>query len=244
VRLYLTKGIHLIVDRRQLPVDDALVMAEGSRVLFAIPWGERTILGATDTAYDGPLDDVRADATDTGCVLRIANQHFPSAKLTSDDIISTWAGLRPLIADPKGKPSDISRSHQIKNPEPHWWAVADGKLTTCRLMAEQTVDHAVAEAMLRAESCTTSEEPLLVQPDPYSSILPPAFSQAAVEHFCRHEWAVHLEDVMIRRTSWHYYHRNAGDMAQLVAEWMAHCLTWDQARKSAGLAAYSHYGST
>ena len=240
VKLRLTKGIHLVVERHRLPVDDALVMTEGSRVLFAIPWGERTILGTTDTDYDGPLDDVRADTTDTAYVLRITNQHFPAAKLTPDDIISTWAGLRPLIADPKGKPSDISRSHQIKNPEPHWWDVAGGKLTTCRLMADQTVDRVIAEAMLRAQACTTAEEPLLDQPDPYSSILPPAFSQAAVEHFCQHEWAVHLDDVMIRRTSWHYYHRDASTMAQQAAHWMANCLGWDEKRKTAELARYLH----
>jgi len=238
VKLRLTKGIHLVVERHRLPVTDALVMTEGSRVLFAIPWGERTILGTTDTDFAGPVDDVHADATDTAYVLGIANQHFPAAHLTSDDIISTWAGLRPLIADPKGKPSDISRSHQIKNPEPHWWDVAGGKLTTCRLMAEQTVDRVIAEAMLPAKPCTTGEEPLLDQPDPYSSILPPAFSQAAVEHFCQHEWAVHLEDIMIRRTSWHYYHRDRAEKARQVATWMAEALSWDTATQATELDRY------
>ena len=74
------------------------------------------------------------------------NYFFPKAKLTEADVIRTWAGLRPLIADPSGKPSDISRSHEIKNPEPCWWDVAGGKLTTYRLMAEQTVDQVVAKS--------------------------------------------------------------------------------------------------
>ena len=91
-------------------------MTEGKRILFAIPWGERTILGTTDTDYDGPLDDVRADATDIGYVLQVTNQFFPAAKLVEADVISAWAGLRPLVADPSGKPSDISRAHEIHNP--------------------------------------------------------------------------------------------------------------------------------
>lgn len=238
VKLRLTKGIHLVVDRHRLPVNDALVMTEGSRVLFAIPWGERTILGTTDTDYDGSLDDVRADADDAVYVLGIANQHFPLAKLSTEDVISTWAGLRPLIADRRGRPSDISRSHEIKNPEPHWWDVAGGKLTTCRLMAEQTVDRLLAEAELRALPCSTAEEPLLDAPDSFSDIVPPAFTKAAVEHFCREEWAVHLKDVMVRRTSWHYYHREASRMAEQAATWMAESLGWDESRKAAELESY------
>ena len=150
VKLRLTKGVHLVVERQRLPVTDAVVMSEGQRILFAIPWGERTILGTTDTDYDGPLDRVMTDKSDIDYVLRITNQHFPAARLVASDVISTWAGLRPLIADPKGRPSDISRSHEIKSPEPNWWDVAGGKLTTCRLMAEQTVDHVIASADLRA----------------------------------------------------------------------------------------------
>ena len=99
-------------------------------------------------SYDIPLllpgtYEVRVEAPDVRYVLDIANEHFPDVSLTTEDVISSWAGLRPLIADPDGKPSEISRSHQIDNPEPGWWDVAGGKLTTYRLMAEQTVDHIV-----------------------------------------------------------------------------------------------------
>ena len=143
VKLRVTKGIHLVVERARVPVTETVVMTEGKRILFAIPWGERTILGTTDTDYHGPLDDVRAEAADIGYVLQITNQFFPQAKLAEADVISAWAGLRPLVADPSGKPSDISRAHEIHNPEPGWWDVAGGKLTTYRLMGEQTVDQIV-----------------------------------------------------------------------------------------------------
>lgn len=237
VKLRLTKGIHLVIERSRLPVTDTVVMTEGTRILFAIPWGERTVLGTTDTDYDGSLTEVFADAADVGYVLRIANQHFPDAKLNADDVISTWAGLRPLIADKKGRPSDISRSHEIKSPEPNWWDVAGGKLTTCRLMAEQTIDRVIASVEMRPLLCSTADQPLIADVR-FSAITPPAFSREAVQHFCEREWARHLDDVMIRRTSWHYYHRDAARLAEECAPWMAELLGWDTARLESELQRY------
>lgn len=240
VQLRLTKGIHLVVDRSRVSVPDAIVMTEGKRILFVIPWGDRTILGTTDTDYHGPLEKVYADAQDIAYVLKIANLHFPAAKLVTDDVISSWAGLRPLIADPNGKPSDISRSHEIKNPEPHWWDVAGGKLTTYRLMAEQAVDGIVNKLGFKASACRTAKEPLLSMRDTegVSSITPPEFCRTAVEHFCQNEWAVHLDDVMVRRSSWHYYHRDSAKRAEQVAGWMAELMGWSEAGKQAELLRY------
>ena len=240
LKLRLTKGIHLVVERSRVPVPDAVVMTEGKRILFAIPWGDRTILGTTDTDYHGPLDKVFADAGDIRYVLQIVNQFFPTAKLADADVIRTWAGLRPLIANPNGKPSDISRSHEIKNPEPCWWDVAGGKLTTYRLMAEQTMDQIVAKLGLRFDACRTAAEPLLppAETDKISAITPPEFSRALVEHACTGEWAIHLDDVMVRRTSWHYYHRDAAEKAVLVADWMKQFFAWSDATHTAELARY------
>ena len=235
VNLRLTKGIHLVFERNRLPVPDAIVMTEGQRILFVLPWGERTIVGTTDTDYDGPLDDVRADPEDIRYVLQIANRFFPNAKLTKENIISTWAGLRPLIAGRSGKPSDISRSHQIKSPEPFWWDVAGGKLTTYRLMAEQTVDQITRKLRGNFSPCRTATESLL-NPDEttgVSGIIPPEFRRSAVEHFCANEWARNLDDVMIRRTSWHYYFGDAEEKAGQVADWMAEILGWSDDVKAA-----------
>ena len=216
---------------------ETVVMTEGKRILFAIPWGERTILGTTDTDYDGPLDDVRADALDIGYVLQVTNQFFPGARLAEADVISTWAGLRPLLADPSGNPSDISRAHEIRNPEPGWWDVAGGKLTTYRLMAEQTVDEIAKELnelQGKLSPCRTAQEPLLpaAETSGVSGILPPEFGRRAVEHYVAREWAVHLDDVMVRRTSWHYYFRDAAAKAERVADWMAELLGWTAAQRA------------
>ena len=238
VRLRLTKGIHLVVDQQRLPVTETVVMTEGPRILFAIPWGQRTLLGTTDTDYDGSLDEVVATAQDVAYVLGIANTFFPQANLSEHDVISTWAGLRPLIADPKGKPSDISRSHEIKSPERHWWDVAGGKLTTCRLMAEQTVDRVVKDTGLSVSACKTADEALLPEADVWSGITPPEVSRESVQHYCEQEWALHLSDVMIRRTSWHYYHADAEAVARQVLDWMAELRAWDEETKAAEWTAY------
>ena len=243
VRLRLTKGIHLVVDQERFPVPEATVMADGERILFAIPWGQRVILGTTDTDYDGSLEDVRTDAGDIAYVLGIANRTFPSAKLQPSDILAHWAGVRPLIATStvkKGTPSDTSRNHQIRSPEPGWVDVAGGKLTTYRLMAEQTVDLVGRALQLRLPACRTAEEPLLdpVQAAGISSVIPPEPTRKAVEHYCTREWAVHLEDVMLRRTSWHYYCHDSEQIARQTAEWMAASLGWTGQERESELARY------
>jgi len=235
VRLRLTKGIHLVLDHSRLPVPDTVVMTEGKRILFAIPWGERTILGTTDTDYHGAPEDAGVEEADTSYLLGIANRFFPGAQLVVSDIVSAWSGVRPLIADTKGRPADISRAHEIKSPAPGWWDVAGGKLTTYRLMAEQTVD-----AILRAHprsglrECRTAHEPLLpAEETKYSGVLPPEFARGAVEHFVAHEWAVHLDDVMTRRTSWRQYGPDWQEKAEEAGEWMGELLGWDAARRTA-----------
>ena len=252
VKLRLTKGVHLVVERSRLPVTETVVMTEGKRILFAIPWGERTIVGTTDTDYDGPIEDVRSEASDIRYVLQVTNQSFPGAKLAEADVISSWAGLRPLLADPakRDKPSDISRAHEIRNPEPGWWDVAGGKLTTYRLMGEQTVDQIVkalkelnrVNGALRP--CRTAVERLLPSAETtgVSGILPPEFGPGPVEHYVAREWAVHLDDVMVRRTSWHYYFRDAAAKALQVADWMGELLGWTQAQQAAELDRYGQIG--
>jgi glycerol-3-phosphate dehydrogenase len=237
VRLRLTKGVHLVVDRQRLPVPDAVVMTDGPRILFAIPWGERVILGTTDTDYTGSLDVVEADGDDIAYVLAVVNRSFPAAGLTATDVRSTWAGLRPLIASKRGGPSDISRAHLIAMPQPGWIDVAGGKLTTYRRIAEQTIDRAVDHLAIQRRPCRTADEPLLpaAETRDTSGVVPPALSRTLVEHFCHHEWAEHLDDVMLRRSSWTHYLDQPHEAARQVAQWMAELLAWSTPRHAAEL---------
>jgi glycerol-3-phosphate dehydrogenase len=253
VKLRMTKGVHLVVDRSRLPVPETVVMTEGKRILFAIPWGERTIVGTTDTDYRGSLEDVRAEPADISYLLEVTNRFFPGTSLAEPAVVSTWAGVRPLLAQPNGEPSDVSRSHEIRHPEPGWWDVAGGKLTTYRLMAEQTVDKIVktlresekSEGINRLAGLgesRTATEPLLPAAETagVSGILPPEPTRRAVEHYINREWASHLEDVMLRRTGWHYYFRDAPQKAKFVADWMAEFLDWPAETRTAELERYAH----
>lgn len=239
IKLRLTKGVHLVINRSRLPLENAVVMSEGARILFAIPWGKRMILGTTDTDYDGPLDAPACEEADVKYVLGVVNKAFPTARILESDIISTWAGLRPLIADPHGRPSDISRKHKIDMTEPGWFDVAGGKLTTSRLMAEQTLDRFYRYIEKPVRPSMTAKTPLLDDEPKFSGILPAAVSREAVEHYCKNEWAIHLSDVMIRRTNWKHYHREHLEIAEKVARWMAEFLGWDAVTMQKELAEYA-----
>ncbi|MBI5689871.1 MAG: glycerol-3-phosphate dehydrogenase/oxidase [Verrucomicrobia bacterium] len=240
VKLRLTKGIHLVIDRSRLAVPSAVVITEGKRILFVLPWGERVILGTTDTDYKGAPEDVAVEPADIAYVLRTVNEFFPSVALKETDIVSSWAGLRPLVANPDGTPSDISRAHEIRSPEPGWWDITGGKLTTYRLMAEQAVDQVVKHLGRSVAPCRTAKEPLLpaAEVTSYSGILPAPCHREAVEYYVRHEWARHLADIMFRRSGWHYYERVTPQRAEQIADWMAEACGWSATQRAAELAAY------
>ncbi len=141
-----TKGIHFVVDYEKLPLNNAILCSHpvDGRVLFVIPWSDRTYVGTTDTDYQGDPADVYASAEDVHYLLKAANHHFPEHQLGEDDIISTWAGLRPLIA-PEGEASEseVSREHEIRVGRDGLITIAGGKLTTYRAMAAEVVDKSV-----------------------------------------------------------------------------------------------------
>jgi glycerol-3-phosphate dehydrogenase len=144
-----TKGIHIVVERDRLPVEHAVVLFHptDARVLFALPWGERTYVGTTDTDYDGLPGQEYATLEDVDYLIAAANHYFPNNRIHRDDVISTWSGLRPLIA-PEAEVGDmsesqVSREHQIHIGEDGLITIAGGKLTTYRKMAKECVDTAV-----------------------------------------------------------------------------------------------------
>lgn len=144
-----TKGIHIVVEKEKLPVEHAVVLfhPEDKRLLFALPWGERTYVGTTDTDYDGAPGEEAATLEEVDYLIAAANHFFPTTPIAREDVISTWAGLRPLIApEPEmGEmaESQVSREHQIVIGEDGLITIAGGKLTTYRKMAKECVDVAV-----------------------------------------------------------------------------------------------------
>ena len=143
--LRLTKGVHIVVPRERLPLHHAVVCAHPTdkRVMFAIPWGDRTYVGTTDTDYEGAPEDVACSEADATYLLACMAHYFPNAGLGPADILATWAGLRPLINE-EGSASNVSREHAILMDADGLVTIAGGKLTTFRKMAAEVVDRAVS----------------------------------------------------------------------------------------------------
>jgi glycerol-3-phosphate dehydrogenase len=141
-----TKGVHVVLPRERLPLARAITLISpvDGRVMFALPWRERSVLGTTDTDYTGSADDVAADAADVKYLCDSGNGYFPGANLEPHDVIATWAGLRPLIAAPPNvDESAVSREHEVFTRPDGLVIIAGGKLTTYRRMARETVHKAI-----------------------------------------------------------------------------------------------------
>lgn len=180
-----TKGVHLTFDRKRLHLNQAVVMAadKEKRIVFGIPRHEMTIVGTTDTDFSGDPADVNTTPDDVEYLLRIAAEYFPGAKLTANDIISSYAGVRPLVDDGSAHESKTSREHMIYRDPRNVTFVAGGKYTTYRLMAQQTVETAL-------EAFSIDDQVRFGKPDTKNPLNPLA-TNASIEECLRSsgEWS-------------------------------------------------------
>ncbi|MFN9066955.1 MAG: glycerol-3-phosphate dehydrogenase/oxidase [Bdellovibrionales bacterium] len=141
-----TKGIHLTLSKDRLPLSSAVVMAaeKSDRIVFGIPRHEMVIVGTTDTDYSVSPSEVGADEKDVKYLLEIVNGYFPGAAIKEADIISSYAGVRPLVKDEAQSEGKTSREHRIWQDPKGITFVAGGKYTTYRLMSEQVVEKALS----------------------------------------------------------------------------------------------------
>lgn len=140
-RLQLSKGVHLVFKRERFPINQALYFdVPDGRMIFAIPRGKTTYIGTTDTPYSGNIDEVKTNQDDVNYLLNAVNENFPDLKLESSDVISNWAGLRPLIYEEGKDTAELSRKDEIFESETALISIAGGKLTGYRKMAERLVD--------------------------------------------------------------------------------------------------------
>lgn len=155
-----TKGIHVFLPRQKLGNREAVVLnaKRDGRMLFVLPWGTLTLVGTTDTDFEGDPDRVVPTADDVAYLLEAVNEAFPEARVGPADVISSYAGLRPLIREGEARSeSDISREHDIFDDSDGLISIAGGKLTTHRAMAEEVVDR-VCSRLRRNLQCRTGEE--------------------------------------------------------------------------------------
>ncbi len=160
------KGVHLVIDRTRVHADAAIAFqAEDGRHIFLCPWGGVHLIGTTDTFTDA-VDAPRVTHEDARYLLAATRRVFPRAKLNESDIVSAFAGVRPLVAAPEADrpPSSVSREHHIERAPSGLLSVAGGKLTTYRAMGEQIVDLLVkelpAERRAALSPCQTRERPV------------------------------------------------------------------------------------
>lgn len=164
-----SKGVHIVVPRARLPLSEALLMsAPDGRVVFALPWPQVSVIGTTDTPFAGDLRRPRTTVADADYLLEVTNLNLaaPAGPLVRDDIVSTWAGIRPLAIGTRddGGTYKTSREHVIHSDPRGMVMIAGGKLTTYRVMAAQGVEAAMAllpaSRRERAQPCVTADLPL------------------------------------------------------------------------------------
>jgi glycerol-3-phosphate dehydrogenase len=152
-----SQGVHVVLDRSFLPGDAAIMVPRTSdgRVMFAIPWHDRALLGTTDTPIQEPTLEPVPMEQEINFILETASQYL-AKRPTRADVLSVFAGIRPLVkASEATNTAALSRDHTIHVAPSGLLTIAGGKWTTYRKMAEDCVDHAATLAKLDERPCVT-----------------------------------------------------------------------------------------
>lgn len=265
-----SQGIHLVLPKEFLPGNAAIMIpktADG-RVLFAVPWHDRVVVGTTDTPVAAAALEPRALDEERAFVLEHARRYLTKDP-TDADVLSIYAGLRPLVKSGKGGPTAaLSRDHAIVVSESGLLTLTGGKWTTYRKMAEDIVDHAELVAGVENRRCTTEAlqihgwtreaipeanlraygadaagiRGLLRSHRAHRARLHPALpvQEAEVLWHAREEMARTVEDVLARRTRALLLDARASiEAAPRVARLLARELGRDAAWEAAQVAAYT-----
>ena len=272
-RVRASKGIHLVVPRNRINAGAGLITRTEKSLLFIIPWGSHWIVGTTDTDWALNLDHPAASQTDIDYLLDHANALLAD-KLTRDDVVGVYAGLRPLLSGESDSTSKLSREHAVASPVRGLVMVAGGKYTTYRVMAKDAVDAVARELDQQVPPCCTEDVPIigadgyrglwnaraqlasqwrlpltrvehllnrygslveellqLIEADrglaePLASA--PEYLKVEAVYAASHEGALHLDDILARRTriSIETWDRGVA-AAQEVATLVAPVLGWD-----------------
>ena len=162
LKVLASKGVHIVIPRERFKAQTGIFVRTEKSVLFIIPWQHYWVIGTTDTAWHEQLKHPVPTSEDIDYILEQANKILDKP-LTRDDIIGTYAGLRPLL-QPKvldeSKSTKVSREHTVTEVIPGMVAIAGGKLTTYRVMAEDAVDFALGEAEAKRHPSVTATLPL------------------------------------------------------------------------------------
>jgi len=157
----MSKGVHIVVPGDAIHSKDGIILKTPVSVLFLIPWGDKWIVGTTDTPYDGDRSKPLATQEDVQYILDQANRVL-DPQLKAEDILGVFAGLRPLVANKTGSATTkLSREHTVDRPVPGFVSMAGGKYTTYRVMAKDAVDLAVLDLRRLVSDSVTDKLPLI-----------------------------------------------------------------------------------
>ncbi len=200
-----SQGIHLVVDKEFLPGDTAIMVprTDDGRVLFAVPWHNKIVLGTTDT----PVNSISAEPVPFEEEIDFILTHI-GRYLTKDpqrsDVKSMFAGLRPLVKGKTKKTAALARDHLITIADSGMITITGGKWTTYRKMAEDVVDIAMEKAGLEKKDCITEDMKLA---DYSATVIPADINslsndelKAIVQQSVTEEMCMTTEDFLSRRT--------------------------------------------
>ena len=229
-RLRPAKGVHLSFDNARIGASVAVVLParRDKRSVFLVPHGlHQVYLGTTDTPYEGPLDRILVDPEDTEYLLSALNDWLVDP-VTEADITGSWAGVRPLLEGVRSaRTADLSRRHTVVRSSSGLVSILGGKLTTYRLMAEDTVDEVAKVLDKKRTQCVTANLAI-------DELAPPTAAWAV-----DHEQAITVADVLERRCPTTLYDRaRALVEAPQVADVLGAKLGWTETQRAEQLRAF------
>jgi len=264
-RLTLTKGIHLVLPHDRLPLSRTILMnAADKRPVFAVPRGDVTYLGTTDTFYPESRYWPEIEREDVDYLLDATSRSFRIDPLGPSDVVSSWTGIRPLISQAGKRPSDISRRDEVWTGPGGVLSIAGGKLTAYRRMVERVADSVVERLERKAGPPVSDRAPLVggdLAPleidqearaghgrtdrldELYGSEAPDVRAdggdlEAEVRQAVRREGALRLEDYWVRRAGRAFFDADAGlSTLEPASREMARLLEWSEPTREAEVAA-------
>ncbi len=231
-----SQGSHIVLDAEFLPGETAMIVprTDDGRVLFAIPWHRRLLVGTTDVPVSKAIEDPKPGAAEIDYLLDHAGRYL-IRKPRRSDIRGTFAGLRPLVRHgPTRNTALVPRDHTIVVSSSKLVTITGGKWTTYRKMAEDTVNRAARIAGLPGRPCKTAETQI---GNPFSE--DSSIEQTALRGV-REEMARTVEDMLARRTRALFLDaRGSIESARPVADILARELGRDMAWRDAQIARYT-----
>jgi glycerol-3-phosphate dehydrogenase len=243
-----SQGIHLVFAKEFLPLENALMIPKTSdgRVLFAIPWHEKTLIGTTDTPVEKAELEPQALEREIEFILETAANYLAKPP-RREDVLSVFAGIRPLVKSENAKnTAKLARDHTIEIDASGLLTITGGKWTTYRAMAEDAVNQAIKLVKLAEKNCTTEtlkiydadaveiqklikENPLLAEK--IHEDLP--YRKAEIVRAVRNEMAQTVEDVLARRTRALFLNARAAievapEIARIMADELGENEAWIQ----------------